>query len=335
VHAVRTLSSTSEPKTLAVPNRFVPVAVALRHAIPNGELRVHYQPIVDLTSGRVLGHEALVRWQHPTQGLLGPDRFIPIAEESGSIVPLGTWVLREACRQAKRFTRPASEGPPLTMSVNLSGAQMGRRDLLAIVSSALADARLAPEQLHLEMTESILMSDAESTMTILRQLKDRGVQVGIDDFGTGYSSLAYLKRFPVDFLKIDRSFVSGLGHDREDAAIASAILCLANTLGLAVIAEGVETSEQRDCLARLGCMRAQGYLFGRPVDAPHAQTMLDHAAPAPCPAAGVALARPDAAQVSSHEPRWYAHCCPIAALASPGGLAAVREMCDAQSSAER
>jgi diguanylate cyclase (GGDEF)-like protein len=249
--------------------------VSLRRAITNGELRVHYQPIVELVSGRTLGHEALVRWQHPEQGLIGPDKFIAIAEETGLIVPLGIWVLGEACRQATRFTSDAHGAAALTMSVNLSGAQLGQPDLVALVAAALRDADLAPERLQLEMTESVLMSDAATTITILRSLTSLGVRLGIDDFGTGYSSLAYLKRFPVSTLKIDRSFVDGLGTDREDAAIASAILSLADALDLSVVAEGVETPEQRACLVELGCLRAQGYLFARPVPASVAQDLLD------------------------------------------------------------
>jgi diguanylate cyclase (GGDEF)-like protein/PAS domain S-box-containing protein len=249
---------------------------SLRHSIANGDLRLHFQPIVSLVDGEVLGHEALVRWAHPARGLLGPEEFISIAEESGLIVPLGAWVVREACRQAKRFQDRDPKWPRLMMSVNLSGAQLGRPDLVDLISSALRDAGLDAEDLQLEMTESVLMDDAPSTITILEALHDLGVRLSIDDFGTGYSSLAYLRRFPVDVLKIDRTFVDGLGKDLEDSAIVAAVVNLADTLGFTTIAEGVETELQRDCLVGLGCTRGQGYLFAPAVAATEAEAALDH-----------------------------------------------------------
>jgi diguanylate cyclase (GGDEF)-like protein len=251
--------------------------LALRQSIKTGDLRVHYQPIVTLADGQVLGHEALVRWAHPTRGLLGPDEFISIAEETGLIVPLGTWVLQQACRQAELFRARNPAWSRLTMSVNLSGGQLGQPDLTGIVASALHDSGLKPGYLQLEMTESVLMDDAAATITILKSLKGLGVRLGVDDFGTGYSSLAYLRRFPVDVLKIDRSFVNGLGKDLEDSAVVAAIISLADTLGFTTIAEGVETRLQRDCLIALGCSRAQGYFFARPVSAPESETVLDRA----------------------------------------------------------
>ena len=186
--------------------------VALRRSISNGDFRLHYQPIVQLDDGQVLGHEALVRWDHPTRGLLGPEQFISVAEETGLIVPLGAWVLQEACRQAKRFQIRDPRWSRLTMSVNLSGRQLGQPDLIEQIAAALDDAELRPEHLQLEMTEGILMDDAVATIDILQTLKGLGVRLDVDDFGTGYSSLAYLKRFPVDVLKIDHSFVHDLGH---------------------------------------------------------------------------------------------------------------------------
>jgi EAL domain-containing protein (putative c-di-GMP-specific phosphodiesterase class I) len=248
---------------------------SLRHSIANGDLRVHYQPIVSLVDGQVLGHEALVRWAHPARGLLGPDEFIAIAEESGLIVPLGAWVVREACRQAKRFQDRDPKWPRLMMSVNLSAAQFGRPDLLDLISCALRDANLEAEDLQLEMTESVLMDDAPSTITVLETLHDLGVRLSIDDFGTGYSSLAYLRRFPVDVLKIDRTFVAGLGKNLEDSAIVAAVVNLADTLGFTTIAEGVETELQRSCLVGLGCTRAQGQLFAPAAAAPEAEAALD------------------------------------------------------------
>jgi EAL domain-containing protein (putative c-di-GMP-specific phosphodiesterase class I) len=252
--------------------------MSLRRSIDDGDFRLLYQPIVSLVDDRVLGHEALVRWAHPTRGLVAPDQFISIAEESGLIVPLGAWVLREACLQAKRFQQRDPRWSRLTMSVNLSGRQLGQPDLPDVVGRALTDAELSPGDLQLEMTESVLMDDAAHTIAILETLKRLGLRLGVDDFGTGYSSLAYLRRFPVDVLKIDRSFIHGLGRDLEDSAIVAALVSLADTLGLTTIAEGVETELQRESLLVLGCTRAQGYFFGRPVGAAEAEQYLDHAA---------------------------------------------------------
>ena len=248
--------------------------VSLRRAIRDGELRIHYQPIVNLSDGETVGHEALVRWDHPTRGLLEPDQFIPIAEETGLIVPLGTWVLREACRQAKQFQDRDPRWSRLTMAVNMSGGQLGQPDLCELVASSLSDAGLAPQHLQLEMTESILMDDAATTVKILQTLKGLDVRLAIDDFGTGYSSLAYLKRFPVDVLKIDRSFVRGLGKNPEDSAIVATVMSLADTLGLSSIAEGVETDLERDCLVA-SAAPTPGYFFARPVDASAAEAALD------------------------------------------------------------
>jgi diguanylate cyclase (GGDEF)-like protein len=267
--------------------------VSLRQSIEDGDLRLHYQQIVSLADGEVIGHEALVRWAHPTRGLLGPDQFLSIAEETGLIVPLGAWVLREACHQAKRFQARDPRWARLTMSVNLSGAQLGQSDLIEVIASALRDAGLKPEHLQLEMTESVLMDDAATTITILKTLKGLGVRLGVDDFGTGYSSLAYLRRFPVDVLKIDRSFVNGLGSDLEDSAVAAAVVSLADTLNLTTVAEGVETRLQRDCLVGLGCSRAQGYLFARPVTSTECEAALDRASEHKCPAQPKRIAPPD------------------------------------------
>jgi EAL domain-containing protein (putative c-di-GMP-specific phosphodiesterase class I) len=191
---------------------------------------------------------------------------------------VGAWVLREACLQAKRFQSRDPQWSSLTMAVNLSGRQLGQPDLLDLVAGAIAAAGLRPGDLELEMTESVLMDDAPANVSILQSLADLGVRLSIDDFGTGYSSLAYLKRFPVDVLKIDRSFIRGLGFDLEDSAIVAAVVSLADTLGLSAIAEGVETARQRAFLVDLGCPRAQGYLFARPVAAAVAEDLLDVAA---------------------------------------------------------
>jgi diguanylate cyclase (GGDEF)-like protein len=256
-------------------------ATSLRQSIVDGDLLVHYQPIVNLVDGQVVGHEALVRWAHPARGLLAPDEFLGVAEESGLIVSLGAWVLREACRQAKRFQTRDPRWPHLTMSVNLSGAQFRQPGIVDLVTTALRDTELDPEDLQLEMTESVLMDDAARTTDVLQALHDHGVRLAIDDFGTGYSSLSSLRRFPVDVLKIDRSFVGGLGKDLEDSAIVAAVVNLASALGFTTVAEGVETDLQRECLVELGCTRAQGYLFTRPVAADEAESALDGASRPP------------------------------------------------------
>jgi diguanylate cyclase (GGDEF)-like protein len=242
--------------------------LALRSALSKGEFILHYQPIVNLRTKRISGAEALVRWNHPNKGLVGPDSFIPVAEETGLIVPLGEWVLCEACRQARRWQQSRPELGDFVVSVNLSGRQIAHRDLARVVSAALEDSGLDPGSLSLEITESVLMGDAHASIKVLRKLKDIGVGLCVDDFGTGYSSLSYLKRFPVDVLKIDRSFVDGLGVDGEDSAIVKATIGLAQALGLTTIAEGVETAVQVRELSALGCDQAQGYFFSRPKAAP-------------------------------------------------------------------
>ncbi len=238
----------------------------LRRALREGELVIHYQPAVRWPTGGVLAVEALVRWQHPQQGLLWPAAFVPVAEESGLIVAVGEQVLAEACRTLAdlRARRPGLDA--VRMAVNLSARQFADPDLLDTVVGALEAADLPPDGLWLEITESVLIEEAEAVSTF-RALKELGVHLVVDDFGTGFSSLGYLKRFPVDVLKIDRTFVEGLDDSAEDRAIVSAVLALAGALGLAVIAEGVETAAQRDVLERLGCHAMQGLLFGRPVPA--------------------------------------------------------------------
>ncbi|HUR51393.1 MAG TPA: EAL domain-containing protein [Mycobacteriales bacterium] len=234
----------------------------LRRAIADGQLRVHYQPVLGLGSNTSVGLEALVRWDHPTRGMVPPSEFIPIAEETGLIGPLGEWVLEEACRQLAVW---APIVPGLTMSVNLSGAQVSHPDIVSRVAAVLDRTGTEPSRVALEITESVLMRDAEEALSVLRAFKDLGVGLHVDDFGTGYSSLSYLKRFPVDALKIDRCFVAGLVDDPEDLAIVQAIIGLAWSLGMKTIAEGVETAEQLGALEALGCEAAQGYLFSRPL----------------------------------------------------------------------
>ena len=238
----------------------------LERAIDTGELRVWLQPEIELPGGELIGFEALVRWEHPQRGLLGPSAFIPHAERSGLIDKLGGWVLEEACRFAKRW-RESHDGlgaQAPVVSVNLSARQLTDPLLADRVAAALDASGVSPDELCLELTESALMDDADLSLSALRSLKRLGVRLAIDDFGTGYSSLAYLRRFPIDAVKIDRSFVSGLGSRGEDSAIVTAVLGLTRALGLTAIAEGVEETVQRDELVRLGCAAAQGFLFAPP-----------------------------------------------------------------------
>jgi diguanylate cyclase (GGDEF)-like protein/PAS domain S-box-containing protein len=237
---------------------------ALRRALERRELRVHFQPVVSLATGAVTGVETLVRWEHPERGLLNPGEFISVAEETGLIVPIGAWVLEQACRQTQRWraTRPGLDR--LMVSVNLSGRQLGHPELVTEVAAILTETGIDPSLVELEITESVLMDDVEMSHETLERLKRLGVKLVVDDFGTGYSSLSYLHRFPVDLLKVDRSFVARLGGDPGDAAIVTAIITLAHTLGLEAVAEGVETAEQLEELRRLGCDRAQGYHLARP-----------------------------------------------------------------------
>jgi diguanylate cyclase (GGDEF)-like protein/PAS domain S-box-containing protein len=239
----------------------------LRAALERGELRAYFQPKVAIVTGEVVGLEALVRWEHPTRGLISPADFIPLAEETGLIVPLGEWMLRETCQRSKEWAAIYRGPEPLLISVNLSARQFQQPDLVELVERVLAESQLGPDHLALEITESVAMDDAEATTTRLHRLRELGVRLAIDDFGTGYSSLAYLKRFPIDVLKIDRSFVAGLGISREDTAIVGATVGLAHALGLLVVAEGVETAQQLTLLRNAGCDRAQGFFFSPPLPA--------------------------------------------------------------------
>jgi EAL domain-containing protein (putative c-di-GMP-specific phosphodiesterase class I) len=238
---------------------------ALRTALDCGELRVFYQPQFALRTSALVGMEALVRWQHPELGLVSPMEFIPVAEESGLIVPIGAFVLEEACRQVREWSDRFPGSSALEMHVNLSARQFAQPDQVQHVADVLERAGVEPGRLCLEITESVVMDDVEATMTTLLELRALGVKVGVDDFGTGYSSLSYLKRLPVDVLKIDKSFVARLGEDMVDSAIVSSVVNLARSLGIAVVAEGVETDQQRLELRALGCPVAQGYYFSRPL----------------------------------------------------------------------
>ncbi len=236
----------------------------LQTAVENGELTLHYQPIIDLAGQRVVAVEALVRWNHPTRGLVMPAEFIGLADRSGLIVPLGEWVLREACRQAREW---CELGLDLRVSVNVSAVQFRQAEFVPLVAEVLAQSGLAPERLELELTESIMVDGFGAMIERLGRLKAMGLRLALDDFGTGYSSLAYLKHFPLHTLKIDRAFIIDIVTDGFDRAIARAVLTLANELGLDCVVEGVETLEQIDALCALGCTQMQGYFFSRPITA--------------------------------------------------------------------
>jgi EAL domain-containing protein (putative c-di-GMP-specific phosphodiesterase class I) len=237
----------------------------LRRALERGEFVLHYQPKVDVRSNRTIGVEALIRWNSPQLGFVSPKDFIPLAEETGLIVPIGDWVLRTACAQNRAWQDQGHA--PLVMSVNLSARQFRENKLIDKIVSVLEETGLEARYLDLELTESLIMNQADTTVILLERLHQLGVGLSIDDFGTGYSSLAYLKRFPVQSIKIDQSFVRDLTTDANDAAIVTAVVAMAKSLELKVVAEGVETKEQLDFLATLQCDEYQGYYFGRPMPA--------------------------------------------------------------------
>lgn len=236
----------------------------LHDALKRGEMLLHYQPKVSLISGRIIGVEALLRW-HSTRGSVSPAKFIPIAEETGLIVPIGEWVLHTACAQNRTWQKNGL--PPIKMAVNLSARQFKQPNLVQVIAKILKETDLDANYLELELTESLIIENVQQTITILQQLHDMGIVLSLDDFGTGYSSLSYLKRFPIDILKIDQSFVRDLVFNSDDAAITEAIISLAHSLRLGVIAEGVETQEQLDYLQANGCNEIQGYYFSRPLPA--------------------------------------------------------------------
>jgi len=252
--------------TRAFARQRVHTETALARAIERDELVLYYQPVVEVSSRRAVGVEALVRWQHPTRGLLLPAAFLDVAEQTGLIVPIGTWVLGEACRQVQHWNRSLPPDQQLGLSVNLSGRQLAEPDLVDTVMRTLADADIDPRSLKLllEVTETLLPTDHDEARQHLVDLHDHGIRLAIDDFGTGYSSLRYVRELPISIVKIDRSFVAGVGRSTQDEAIVDAVVKLATTLGLEVVAEGVETSTQFDYLRRVGCSFAQGYLFGHP-----------------------------------------------------------------------
>lgn len=258
-HTYQYYAATEEPVNL----HRLPLEMALRRALERNELVLHYQPRLDLHSERVIGMEALLRWKHPERGLIPPLNFIPLAEETGLIEPIGSWVLSSACEQNRRWQLQGL--PPVVVSVNLSARQFLRADLVQEVRDALQRAELQPQWLELEITESMVMHNPERAVATLHELKALGISLSIDDFGTGYSSLAYLKRFPIDVLKVDRSFVQDLPQDVDDAAISEAVIVMAHALGLKVVAEGVERVEQGVFLRQHGCDEVQGFYFSRPL----------------------------------------------------------------------
>jgi EAL domain-containing protein (putative c-di-GMP-specific phosphodiesterase class I) len=244
----------------------------LSGAVSAGQLSLRYQPMVQLATGRVVGFEALARWDHPDQGPIPPARFIPVAESSGLIVPVGAWVLVQTCRQIARWNRQAAS--PLMVSVNVSARQLATPDLPGMVARVLAATGLPAELLTLEVTESTPVSADDATLARLRRLKDLGIQLAMDDFGTGYSTLATLRRLPIDVLKIDKLFVDDLPHDAEAVALVATIVRLASQLRLTTVAEGIEAGEQRRSLQQMGCDLAQGYLLGKPLTAEDAHNLL-------------------------------------------------------------
>ena len=227
---------------------------------------MYYQPIVSLETSRIVEVEALIRWEHPVRGLIQPNDFIPVAEETGLIVPIGRWVLEVACLQVATWVRELAI-PDISVSVNLSARQFEHPGLLGDIEHALHDSELDPSALTVEITEGVVMKDPVAAAAKLREIKSLGVKVAVDDFGTGYSSLAYLKTFPVDSLKIDRSFTQGLGDEGDDSAIVRSVVALGHALRLSVTAEGIETADQLAYLQTLECDRGQGYLFARPIPA--------------------------------------------------------------------
>jgi EAL domain-containing protein (putative c-di-GMP-specific phosphodiesterase class I) len=244
----------------------------LRNALDNNELLVYYQPQVSANTGEVTGLEALIRWKNPRLGMISPGEFIPLAEDTGLIVPIGEWVLYTACRQNKAWQELGF--PPMRVAVNLSMRQFQRDDFVETVARVLEETGLEPKYLDLEITESITMQNVERTVKMLHELKNLGVQISLDDFGTGYSSLSYLKHFPLHMLKIDQSFVRDITTDSDDAAICSSIIALAHSLQLKVIAEGVEEEAQLAYLMEHGCVEMQGYLFSPPRPAEAIEEML-------------------------------------------------------------
>jgi EAL domain-containing protein (putative c-di-GMP-specific phosphodiesterase class I) len=264
------------------------IQAGLARALSRGELSLHYQPQVDIPSGRIVGLEALLRWTSPDLGAVSPADFIPLAEETGLIVDIDRWVLQTACAQYKVWENEGLGAPHV--AVNVSGVTFRHGDLLAAVERVLANAHLDPQHLELELTEGIVMRDASAATKTLDAIRRLGVRVALDDFGTGYSSLSYLKHFKIDVLKVDRSFVTGLPGDADSAAIARLIVSMANLLGLSTVAEGVETAEQARFLATIGCTTAQGFLYSKALPTDAVSNLLRSRARSPSTASGPSFA---------------------------------------------
>jgi diguanylate cyclase (GGDEF)-like protein len=248
---------------------------SLRRALENEEFSLLYQPKIDISSGCIVGTEALIRWNQPERGIISPGEFIPLAEETGLIIPIGEWVLKTACAQSIYWKNTGSGCTPASIALNLSGIQFRQNDLIKVIEKVIADTGIAPEQLDLEITESVIMQNADSTTSLFQKLKNMGVRLSMDDFGTGYSSFYYLKSFPLDNIKIDRAFINDITRTKKDADIVKAIIAMAHTLELNVIAEGVETQEQLELLQEFECDEMQGFLFCRPLPAEHVQEFLE------------------------------------------------------------
>src|SRR3954470_4927031 len=237
----------------------------IRDALEAGEFHLYYQPVVEMATGRIVGAEALLRWISPERGTMSPGDFIPIMEETGLIVPVGTWVMEEACRESARLTQILDGAAPVTITVNVSARQLAQVNFGDRVASALQSAGVGPGRIHLEITEGALMHDVASAWAVLRQAKALGVKLALDDFGTGYSSLSYIRRFSLDMLKIDKSFIDGIDSSPEDRAIVEHVVGMADALGMVTVAEGVERPEQLAWLKRLNCKLAQGFVLSRPI----------------------------------------------------------------------
>ncbi len=246
----------------------------LREAIANRELVLYYQPIVSLENQKINGFEALVRWQHPTRGIISPGEFIPLAEETGLIVPLGEWVMYEACNQLKIWQDNLPQAKSLTMSINVAGEQLHDRNFIDLIDRIIAQTQVNSSCLKLEMTESMLIEDTEQLIEVLQQIKNRQIQLSIDDFGTGYSSLSYLPQFPVDILKIDQSFVNAMNVEQQNLEIIKTIITLAQVLNMKIIAEGIETDVQLNTLKLLNVEFGQGFLFSKPLTAEEAEAVI-------------------------------------------------------------